>query len=77
MKRVISLILLCLVVGLVLSWFGATPSTLGVWFADTAENAWKALQDFFAWGGGYILMGAIVVIPFLAIRWLLGKRKRG
>lgn len=77
MRRIIGLVFLCLVVGLALSWMGATPSTLGVWIADTAENGWETLKNFVGWGGGYILMGAMVILPIMAVRWLLKRRKNG
>jgi 4-amino-4-deoxy-L-arabinose transferase-like glycosyltransferase len=77
MRRIIGLLFLCLIVGLVLSWMGATPSTLGVWIADMAENGWENLQNFASWGGGYILMGAMVILPIMALRWLFKRRKGG
>lgn len=76
MKKIIGLIALCLIVGIVLHWFGATPSTLGVWIADTAQGVWQKLKDFLAWGGGYILMGAMVVLPIMSLRWLFKRVKR-
>jgi len=77
MGRIIKYVLLCLVVGVILSWLGATPSTLAVWLADLAEGSWGKAQDFIAWGGGYILMGAMIIVPVAALRWLMKRRDRG
>ncbi|MEO0412581.1 MAG: hypothetical protein AAF221_12165 [Pseudomonadota bacterium] len=76
MGRIISFLISCLILGLVLNWLGATPSTLGVWIADTAESGLQMGKDFVAWGGGYILMGAMILVPIAAIRWVM-RRRRG
>lgn len=76
MGKIISFLISCLVLGLILAWLGATPSTLGVWIADTAESGLEMGKTFIAWGGGYILMGAMILVPIAAIRWLM-RRRRG
>ena len=77
MGRIIRILLLCLVVGLILSWLEATPSTLAVWLADLGESSWGKAQDFMAWGGGALIMGAMVILPIIAVRWVLKRRGRG
>lgn len=76
MGKVFSFLVSCFVLGLVLHWLGATPSTLGVWIADTAQSGVQLGKDFIAWGGGYILMGAMILVPIALIRWLM-RRRRG
>ncbi|MEM6833818.1 MAG: hypothetical protein AAF562_09365 [Pseudomonadota bacterium] len=75
MRRIIGFLFSCLLVGIVLHWLGATPSTLGVWIADTSEGLVQKGKDFIAWGGGYILMGAMILVPLAALRWLFGRRR--
>lgn len=74
---VIKFLLACLVVGIILAALGATPSTMGVWLADTASSIGRGLANFVRWGGGYMVMGAMVLVPILVIRWLLRKGKKG
>ena len=75
---VVKLLIWCLVIGLVLAMFNATPEDVYAWAGETG----KAIADWF-WEfgqkvGPYILMGAMLVIPIWAIsyiwRWFKTRR---
>lgn len=68
LRWVLKIVLWCLVVGVVLS-------ALGVTAGDFWASLWRVAQDVYHWGvatfGGlwdYILVGAAVVVPVVALR---------
>jgi hypothetical protein len=76
LSRIVGLVLLCLVVGLILSTLHITPRSL---FLDTwATN--RHVADLFlgtaSWAIPYILLGAVVVVPIILLSWLLKSSRR-
>jgi len=76
MRFIFRTLLLCLVAGLVLSWFEIRPATL-------LSDSWRTLTDIARLGGElvtwaipYILTGAIIVVPVVAIRMLFKRLSR-
>lgn len=75
-KTTVRLVVASLVVGLVLTLLGITPGDILGRIADLAVGLWDLITEAIGWAGGYIVVGALVVIPL----WLLGllwKRLRG
>lgn len=76
---IVKLLIWCLVIGLVLAMFNATPEDVYAWAGETgravAEWFWEVGQNL----GPYILMGAMLVLPIWAISylWKWIKRARG
>lgn len=67
LPTIIKLVLLCLVVGLLLTFFDITPK-------DLLTNFWRTLRDILQvgidaaeWAWKYVALGAVVVLPI----WLL------
>lgn len=76
MRTIIKLVILSLVVGMVLSFFGITP--LGFWqgAGEFAEWLWNWAVGFFEWALIFIIIGAAVVVPIYIVKYLLkGRRK--
>ncbi len=74
-RTAIKLIVVCLLVGFVLAWFGYTPNNILYYIEDHfryfINNGFSALGDI----GNYLLLGAIVVIPiFIVLRLMSYKR---
>jgi hypothetical protein len=78
LRRLIGLVLLCLIVGLVMAALGATPQSLLNDFLGTLGRFFWTAVDLVAWGirvaaqlggwaGPYILLGASVVVPIALI----------
>lgn len=66
----LKLLIWCLIIGLVLAMFNATPEDVYAWAGETG----RAIADWF-WEfgqkiGPYILMGAMLVLPIWAISYL-------
>ncbi|WP_225889928.1 DUF6460 domain-containing protein [Indioceanicola profundi] len=66
-RFVIQVLIACLLVGLFLSWFSIDPRTI-------LQDSWKAIKDvaglavdFVDWAIPYILTGAVVVVPVVAV----------
>lgn len=74
-RTIVKLVVVCLVVGFVLAFFGFTPdniaTTIRYWFWDLWYNGFRALGRV----GDYLLLGAIVVIPIFIILRLLSYRR--
>jgi ABC-type uncharacterized transport system permease subunit len=64
---VIRILLICLVVGLVMAFFGITPAHIIDDTFATAHRAWALVVDFVLWAAPYILLGGSVVLPVAAI----------
>ncbi|TVQ36225.1 MAG: hypothetical protein EA356_06075 [Geminicoccaceae bacterium] len=81
---VIKLLVACFVVGLLFAWLDTTPHAQldKIWraAADGAGTALRQLQALLGTSGqvvGYVLTGAVVVVPLWLLFWLLGAiRKR-
>lgn len=67
---IIKLVFLSLAVGLVLSYFGVTPTNFWNSMGEMAVGAWDSGVVFFGWAFKYILIGGAVVVPVYALRSL-------
>jgi hypothetical protein len=76
-RRILGLLFLCLVVGLVLAFFGTTPRTIFSDVLGTIERVAGLVLDFATWAVPYIVLGAIVVVPIAVIGWLMRVARRG
>ena len=74
--RILGLLLLCFVVGVVLAFFGTTPTTLFGDLWGALLGAWGAVVDLLAWAMPYIALGAMVVVPIAVVSWLLRLARR-
>jgi hypothetical protein len=74
--RIVSLLLLCFIVGVVLAFFGTTPTTLFGDLWGMLIAAWGTVVDLFAWAMPYIALGAMVVVPIAVVSWLLRLARR-
>lgn len=74
-RTIIKLIVVCLIVGFVLAFFGFTPDnivdTIRYYFLDLWYNGFQALGRV----GDYILLGAIIVVPVFIVLRLLSIRR--
>ncbi|WP_145638844.1 DUF6460 domain-containing protein [Neorhizobium alkalisoli] len=74
-RTLVKLIVVCLLVGFVLAFFGYTPDniigSLRYHFYDLWYNGFAALGKV----GNYLLLGAIVVIPLFIIIRLMSFRR--
>lgn len=68
---VLRILLLCLVVGLVMAFFGITPAHIIDDTIATAQRAWGLVVDFVLWAVPYVLLGGSVVLPVAAIILIL------
>tara|TARA_B100000686_G_scaffold202655_1_gene209591 strand:- start:1456 stop:1704 length:249 start_codon:yes stop_codon:yes gene_type:complete len=66
-STVIRIVLLCLVVGLVISALGLTPENLLGLLGNTVIRLFNIAVDLVQWAVPYVLVGTVVVIPI----WLL------
>lgn len=69
---VIRLVILSLIVGVVLSALGITPENLFYHLNILARRLYDMGFDAFEWVAGYIILGAMVVVPIWFISRALG-----
>ena len=72
------LVVLCVVVGVVLSVLGIHPVDLWDDFLATVERVWQLGADILDWSLSYFLLGAVIVVPiWLFIRlWSVMTRSK-
>jgi hypothetical protein len=74
-RTIVKLIVVCLIVGFVLAFFGYTPDnivgSLRYHFLDLWYNGFEALGQI----GNYLVLGAIVVVPVYIILRLMSFRR--
>jgi hypothetical protein len=80
MGTALRILVACLVVGLLLSFFAVDPRSLltGGW--EAAVEAGRLALEAAAWAVPYVLLGATVVVPvavLVALLRLFGRRRRG
>lgn len=68
--KVIKLVLLCLVVGLAFAALGIGVEDFWRWIVETAKGAGQWIATKGEWAVPYILVGAGIVIPIYAIRYV-------
>lgn len=69
-RTVFQLVFLSLIVGLLLSWFGVTPTNFWNSMGDLAVQAWDSGIVFFDWAFKYILIGGAIILPIYLVRQL-------
>ncbi|OEJ66906.1 DUF6460 domain-containing protein [Magnetovibrio blakemorei] len=67
---VLKLLIWCLIIGLLLAWFNASPEGVYAWAGETGKAAFNWLWNFGQRIGPYILMGAMLVLPIWAVMFL-------
>ena len=70
-KTVIKLAILSLVIGLFLTFFNITPEGLLRSFGSTVQQIFDIMASVLEWSIGYILVGAVVVVPIWLILFLM------
>ncbi|MEH6632522.1 MAG: hypothetical protein V7776_17030 [Halopseudomonas aestusnigri] len=65
--RVIQVVLLCFVVGVILAAFNTDALGLLNWTIENFQKVIESTRKFIDWGGHYILLGAGIVLPIVAI----------
>ena len=72
---VLRLVLLCILVGVILSALGFDPWNIWRSLQDLVRAVWNMGFDAFWWVWRYFLVGAVIVIPvWLIVRLLKGGR---
>ena len=74
--RVIQIVLLCFVVGVILAAFNTDALGLMNWVVDNFQKVIESTRKFIDWGGHYILLGAGLVLPIVAINLLINFIKK-
>jgi len=74
--RVIQVVLLCFVVGVVLAAFNTDALGLLNWIVENFQKVVDSARKFIDWGGHYILLGAGLVLPIIAINLIIKLIKR-
>jgi hypothetical protein len=64
---VLRILLICLLVGLLMAFFGITPAHIIDDTVATAQRAWGLVVHLVLWAVPYILLGGSVVLPIVAI----------
>ncbi len=74
-RTIIKLVVVCLIVGFVLAFFGFTPDnivdSIRYYFLDLWYNGFRALGRV----GDYLLLGAIIVVPIFVVLRLMSYRR--
>ena len=68
--KIIKIIILCLVVGFIMTVVGIGPDTVWHWVITLAEKSLELARSLLSNGLEYILVGAAVVIPVYLIIYL-------
>ena len=78
-STVIKLALICLGVGLILSFFDIDPVSLMRNFPQAIQSIFEVVADMIRWAVPYVLLGAVVVVPIWLIFFFLrlARNKRG
>ena len=74
-RTIIKLVILCVVVGFIMSTFGLYPMDIVTWIRRSFLDLWRS--GFAALGkvGDYLLLGAAIVIPVFILIRILNWRK--
>ena len=77
LPTLIRLAIICVIVGFLLAIFGIQPVDLWNDVLATISQVWQLSANIADWGLGYLILGAIIVIPiWLLIRlWAMLTRK--
>lgn len=74
---IVKLVLVCFVVGLLISFFDIDPKELLANFGETVQDIFALAARFIEWSVKYVLLGAVVVVPVWLVFFLLNKAVRG
>ena len=74
--KIVKILILCLIIGIVLSFFGVGPEDFWLWLGDLAKQSVDALKRFANWAGPFVLIGAGIVIPIWLLRMLYVRMRR-
>lgn len=79
-KTIVKLVALSLLVGWAITFFEITPEDIFRDFGKTLRAIYDAAKGAIEWSAGYIVIGAVVVIPIWLILTVInafsGKRRR-
>ena len=75
-STIVRILLLCLVVGLVISVFGISPEGILSLLGTTAERIFLTVAGVVQWAVPYMLIGAVVVIPIWVVVYIHFLRER-
>ena len=75
MKKPVKIAIWCFVVGVVLVFFGLDPLEMWVWLGEVSRSLLDLVVDFARWAGPFMLVGAVVVLPIVAISWFMRRAK--
>ncbi|MDA0261190.1 MAG: DUF6460 domain-containing protein [Proteobacteria bacterium] len=69
-STVVRILLLCLVVGLIISFFNISPEGILATLGSTVERIFRAVVGVVQWAVPYMLIGAVVVIPIWVVVYI-------
>ncbi len=76
---VLKILLLCLVVGFVLTWLDLGPLDLLRDLGQRLRGGWEGAKALFGWATPYVLLGATVVVPIVLLgfawKFTFGRRR--
>jgi len=72
---IVRLVLICLLVGLVLSFFDITPQHIVTDTLRTLREIYDLVFGAVHWAVPYILLGAVVVVPVAVISLMMRRRR--
>ena len=74
---ILRVFLLCLVVGMALTFAGITPEDLLLSLGSTVQRIFNALVSMVRWTVPYVLVGAVVVVPVWVVMmiWRFARHK--
>ena len=75
LSTLIKLILVSFVVGWLLVQFDISPEDIFADFGTTVQRVYDAARGAIEWSAGYIVIGAVVVVPLWLISVLLDRLK--
>lgn len=75
-STILKLAVISFVVGFVLVQLDVTPEDIFDNFGQTLRNIYEMVKGAIEWSAGYIVIGAVLVVPIWGIAALLGAMKR-
>jgi hypothetical protein len=76
LSQILKLVLICFVVGLVLSFLGINPVNIWRDFGGVVRDAWDAVIRIGERALKYVLLGAVIVVPIVAVNYAIKYLKR-
>jgi hypothetical protein len=69
------LAVICFIVGFILVQFDITPEAIFENFGENVLKVYEASRDAVEWSAGYIVIGAVIVVPIWLLSLLFGALK--